>query len=349
MDKYPSYIPDDQGIKKKYEKVFRNYRYKEDSIIDILKLFNLESPSEYYFTSPINHGLFEYILNCMIITVKGECKGGMESMAKIISTFTRGEITKAIQLLLPGSKKYSLIFLVSLAATYSPPLLDHQSLLNKIITCPDDHVFSMDLMVHVKANVPRKYSGIIPIISNSLLTFEYIHQLLFGCPSEVFTEWVFKKEGFLDIDSGKILTESKSSGYENIDKKCRLVSSTSDVFAFSCKLIRKYFDDTQFTEIGIGKDGSEKSVKEKKTRKTIPKAIRNQLWRKYFGNQMTGACFCCKSELNVLENWEASHVIAASQGGGDNLENLRPLCSSCNRSMRAENMDEYMKRYGYKI
>lgn len=88
----------------------------------------------------------------------------------------------------------------------------------------------------------------------------------------------------------------------------------------------------------------------KKKRKTIPKTIRNQVWRKYCGNSLDSKCFCCLQELKY-ETWEAGHIIPASKGGPDTIENLRPICISCNRSMGDTNMKTFMKNYslpGYK-
>lgn len=90
--------------------------------------------------------------------------------------------------------------------------------------------------------------------------------------------------------------------------------------------------------------------KGKKKRKTIPKTIRNQVWRRYCGNSLDSKCFCCHQDIKY-ETWEAGHVIPASKGGPDTIENLRPICISCNRSMGNIHMKEFMKNYslpGYK-
>lgn len=76
----------------------------------------------------------------------------------------------------------------------------------------------------------------------------------------------------------------------------------------------------------------------------IPKTIRNQVWRKYCGNMLDGKCFCCCQAIKY-ESWEAGHIVAEVNGGQTNLENLRPICIPCNRSMGKTNMIEFMKRY----
>jgi 5-methylcytosine-specific restriction endonuclease McrA len=82
-------------------------------------------------------------------------------------------------------------------------------------------------------------------------------------------------------------------------------------------------------------------------KKHVPKTIRNQVWRKYCGNSLDSICYCCHQKLQY-ECWEAGHIIAEVNGGATTLENLRPICVACNRSMGRMNMIDFMKRYGLK-
>jgi hypothetical protein len=81
-----------------------------------------------------------------------------------------------------------------------------------------------------------------------------------------------------------------------------------------------------------------------KKRKTIPKKIRGQVWENHFGKTTTGSCYCCKKELNCLEDWHAGHIIASSNGGADTADNLRPVCVACNLAMGTEAMDAFKTR-----
>lgn len=87
-----------------------------------------------------------------------------------------------------------------------------------------------------------------------------------------------------------------------------------------------------------------KATNNKATKKGIPKTIRNQVWRKYCGDKLDSKCFCCDQVLSY-ECWEAGHVISEANGGQTTVENLRPICLSCNRSMGKIHMFEFMKRY----
>ncbi len=79
-------------------------------------------------------------------------------------------------------------------------------------------------------------------------------------------------------------------------------------------------------------------------RKTIPKTIKVELWKRYNGKKYYGKCFVCGKKIDI-HHFEAGHVIPASKGGSDKISNLRPICFGCNRSMGNMNLYEYKKRY----
>jgi len=87
-----------------------------------------------------------------------------------------------------------------------------------------------------------------------------------------------------------------------------------------------------------------KKQKPKYKKKTIPKTVRNKVWRKFCGNLLDSKCFCCQEHLSY-ECWEAGHVQPESKGGSCTIDNLRPICLACNRSMGTMHMFEFMKKY----
>jgi hypothetical protein len=85
----------------------------------------------------------------------------------------------------------------------------------------------------------------------------------------------------------------------------------------------------------------------KKRRKTIPKAVRDQVWNLAFGETSgAGPCTCC-SRTVTQQSFECGHVTSVARGGLDIPGNMRPLCRACNRSMREEDMFEFQERCGF--
>lgn len=80
-------------------------------------------------------------------------------------------------------------------------------------------------------------------------------------------------------------------------------------------------------------------------RKNIPKTLKNKVWDTYIGREKgIGNCFCCNKEIDS-KNFDCGHVIAVNRGGPTTLENMRPLCPVCNKSMGDKNMKEFKNNY----
>ena len=71
-----------------------------------------------------------------------------------------------------------------------------------------------------------------------------------------------------------------------------------------------------------------------KEKRIIPKALKEQIWIKYNKKKFENKCYIkwCKNIISVF-NFECGHNIPFSKGGETTLENLRPICSNCNKSM----------------
>jgi hypothetical protein len=81
----------------------------------------------------------------------------------------------------------------------------------------------------------------------------------------------------------------------------------------------------------------------------IPAAVRRTVWNTYIGEDIgrTECYIGCKNKITQL-TFECGHIEAESKGGLTIVENLRPICSSCNRSMGTRNMHDFMKTFGFK-
>ena len=84
----------------------------------------------------------------------------------------------------------------------------------------------------------------------------------------------------------------------------------------------------------------------KNKRKGIPKSVRDQSWNRWIGPESGMApCYCCRENIISKASFECGHVIPDVHGGKSSVENLRPICLPCNRSMGAIDMRLFCKEF----
>lgn len=69
--------------------------------------------------------------------------------------------------------------------------------------------------------------------------------------------------------------------------------------------------------------------------KKLPAAIREQAWLLYCGDKFfKHKCLVewCETIITPF-TFEVGHNVPKSKGGTNDLDNLRPICSKCNKSM----------------
>lgn len=80
---------------------------------------------------------------------------------------------------------------------------------------------------------------------------------------------------------------------------------------------------------------------ETKIRQLIPACVRVQVWKKVNPNQGDmGVCFTCCNDL-YYSDAECGHIKAHALGGTDTVDNLMPVCKTCNKDMGIMNLFDY--------
>ena len=89
-----------------------------------------------------------------------------------------------------------------------------------------------------------------------------------------------------------------------------------------------------------------KNNKNKNKKQNIPAIIKKLVWNTYIGEDIGKAkCFCCNIIDITQLNFICGHYISEYNGGKIEINNLRPICLSCNLSMGKKNMDEFINNY----
>jgi hypothetical protein len=96
----------------------------------------------------------------------------------------------------------------------------------------------------------------------------------------------------------------------------------------------------------VQKGGSGSGNGDKKKRMTIPKSIRGQSWNRWIGAKHgLASCYCCRINEISKAQFECGHVTPDALGGLPTVDNLRPICLPCNRSMGTTDMRDFCRKY----
>ena len=107
------------------------------------------------------------------------------------------------------------------------------------------------------------------------------------------------------------------------------------------KLIKNDF--THCYECNNKDDSSETEVVVK--RESIPKCVRNAVWRHQNDNKLEAKCICCLVETVTIGNFHVGHITSVANGGTTTLDNLTVLCPLCNCSMGKCNVYDFIDRF----
>jgi hypothetical protein len=83
-------------------------------------------------------------------------------------------------------------------------------------------------------------------------------------------------------------------------------------------------------------------------KKSIPLPLKRQVWNTYIGEEIGKAkCLCCKLTDITQLSFSCGHIIPESKGGKLILDNLKPICQSCNSSIGTNNMNDFIQYFGF--
>ncbi len=88
-------------------------------------------------------------------------------------------------------------------------------------------------------------------------------------------------------------------------------------------------------------------LKHKMRKSTIPKSLKNLVWTTHVGDKFNAKCMVkwCDAQINPF-TFETGHNIPESKGGLTTVDNLRPICAQCNKSMGNKySIDEFSAQF----
>ena len=131
-------------------------------------------------------------------------------------------------------------------------------------------------------------------------------------------------------------TENIIENFLLFNEECKSELSESDIIQCEKKKVKngKYLYISKSLR-QVMKD----SLKEDDDRK-ITEDLRKAVWSKRNGEYVSGKCYSCSKSI-TFGKFECGHIIAWSQGGKTELNNLEPICKQCNVKSQDKNLLEY--------
>jgi hypothetical protein len=82
-------------------------------------------------------------------------------------------------------------------------------------------------------------------------------------------------------------------------------------------------------------------------KKSVPKILKDLTWQRWIGDDIAKAkCLCCGINEIKMNSFHCGHVVSEADGGPTTVDNLRPVCATCNLSMRTQNMEKFKGQHG---
>ena len=127
--------------------------------------------------------------------------------------------------------------------------------------------------------------------------------------------------------------DEKRSRKRSVSPQARTITEKVQAPSTSIKEDKEEKEEKKEVKKGNERNRSESPTGEYR-KKSIPKALREQVWVQNIGLIFNAKCKVgwCKNRITPFD-YQCGHIVPESKGGPTVLENLLPICSRCNLSM----------------
>jgi 5-methylcytosine-specific restriction endonuclease McrA len=223
--------------------------------------------------------------------------------------------------------------------------ITNENKLNDLINKYDTYIYKYNLSWFLKFNTNDRYNDKFPlekyIYNFGLYVNSSNNQLTYDIYLDIYNFFLTYLNNLNDIEKLKSTKIKKLEIKDNSELKDKIKKSSKKS---SNKLSTTESLTDSLNDIEL-KDDTNIILKKKK--KSIPLALKRKVWNKYITEEIGKAkCLCCNLTDITQTTFSCGHIISEFNGGEIKLDNLKPICTSCNSSMGTKNMDEFIKDYG---
>jgi hypothetical protein len=183
---------------------------------------------------------------------------------------------------------------------------------------------------HINFNNMLKYINENDIIKKSKIT-----------DKNIFINEIIELNNYYGGSNGTTQLKKYIKNYDNLFYKCKekhpdnpLFLSIYQNYEWIDRIVFKLTKNISYHDM--------EHISIKNNRVKIKKPLRNKVWKSYNNSSLDGNCYVC-DRATEYDTFECGHIISVFYGGKTDFNNLKPICSICNKDMGITNLEEYKK------
>jgi 5-methylcytosine-specific restriction endonuclease McrA len=144
-------------------------------------------------------------------------------------------------------------------------------------------------------------------------------------------------------EENKIRLVGQRTNWNSLSQEKYALTNKEDIIellAESSKISEK-----KIREFSTPKEEKQENKIKDDTPRKIPRGVKTSVWYAYIGDKTEAKCYVCGDRTIHITDFDCGHVIAVANGGGDSVDNLRPVCRPCNAGMGTMNLEDYKEKY----
>lgn len=138
--------------------------------------------------------------------------------------------------------------------------------------------------------------------------------------------------------------EKGHNGNTSITYSIRKTKENKDINEDKCEISLSLSEENLLNLFEDDKFEDDECEVEIKPRTQLKSELRYKVWQEFWGNCMNGMCIVCGDHISI-QSFECGHIVSYSESKNNDISNLAPICSKCNKNMRTIDMREYKKTY----
>jgi hypothetical protein len=155
----------------------------------------------------------------------------------------------------------------------------------------------------------------------------------------IFINEIIELNNYYGGSNGTLQLQKYIKNYDNLILKCKVKQPNNSLYLsiyqsyeWIDRIFYKINNNLQYHQM--------EHISLKNNHVKIKKPLRKKVWSSYNNLNLVGNCYVCNRDTDY-DSFECGHIVSVFYGGKTEFNNLKPICSSCNKDMGIHNLEEY--------